>query len=420
MTSNLSEYYKQQVEDNLLHFWEKAVDHQNGGMYTCFNNEGTVLVSKDKYTWSQGRFLWIWSKIASMVENGLLNNEADFYLSHLEKTVRFINKNVFLENGNCAFLLTNLGEKKESVLGKGFDTSFFADCFIALGMASYGKLLKDKGILDKGLALYDRIVQRLEDGSVQSEPYPVPEGFKSHSFSMIMLNVSQEIAEATGELQHQRHQELLNDSVFYMKDVMENFQLRDRRIVEMLPDQKEKKETLLYRHVNPGHTIESMWFVMTTAERTGHQKYIKEAVNIIEKALELGWDDKYGGLLRFVDYSGAEPKGEKTGGLYEKLILETWDTKLWWPHSEALYTTLLAYKMTKAPSMLEWYKKVEDYVFRTFPNKDREIGEWIQIRNRRGEPIDQVVALPVKDPFHILRNMLLIIELLEDDTFNPV
>ena len=40
------------------------------------------------------------------------------------------------------------------------------------------------------------------------------------------------------------------------------------------------------------------------------------------------------------------------------------------------------------------------------------MGEWIQIRDRRGAPVDKVVALPVKDPYHVLRNLLLILELL--------
>ena len=41
------------------------------------------------------------------------------------------------------------------------------------------------------------------------------------------------------------------------------------------------------------------------------------------------------------------------------------------------------------------------------------MGEWIQIRTREGKPQEKVVALPVKDPYHIIRNVILIIELLE-------
>jgi len=30
----------------------------------------------------------------------------------------------------------------------------------------------------------------------------------------------------------------------------------------------------------------------------------------------------------------------------EKAILDSWDTKLWWPHSETLFTSILAFKLT--------------------------------------------------------------------------
>ena len=47
-----------------------------------------------------------------------------------------------------------------------------------------------------------------------------------------------------------------------------------------------------------------------------------------------------------------------------------------------------------------------------FAEDDPEIREWVQIRKRDGSPQDKVVALPVKDPFHITRNLILILELL--------
>jgi N-acylglucosamine 2-epimerase len=86
--------------------------------------------------------------------------------------------------------------------------------------------------------------------------------------------------------------------------------------------------------------------------------------------------------------------------------------KLWWPHSEALYTTLLFYVLTEDEKWLNYYKQMDHYIFNTFPNEDKQIGEWIQIRNREGNPEEKVVALPVKDPFHIIRNFVCIIRLL--------
>jgi N-acylglucosamine 2-epimerase len=96
-----------------------------------------------------------------------------------------------------------------------------------------------------------------------------------------------------------------------------------------------------------------------------------------------------------------------------RLVLDDWASKLWWVHSEALYTTLLLYDRTGDEEFLSWFEKIYQYVFSTFPNPDKEIGEWIQIRTREGKPQEKVVALPVKDPYHITRNVILLIELLE-------
>ena len=41
-----------------------------------------------------------------------------------------------------------------------------------------------------------------------------------------------------------------------------------------------------------------------------------------------------------------------------------------------------------------------------------------KILTREGKPQDKVVALPVKDPYHITRNLLLLVELLYERSNN--
>jgi len=416
VNKKLLHFYKRHVTENLLPFWKNALDVRRGGVYTCFNNGGDRLVSNDKYTWSQGRFLWLWSEVARLAAKGKLDEKQEPYLTHLSKTAAFLEENVFLENGNCAFLLTEEGRKKESIPGEGYDTSLYADCFVALGLGKFAGLTGDIPRFDRTLALYERIRQRIDSGNIRTEPYPVPQGYRAHSIPMIMLNVAQELAAAAGELDHPGEEELLGHSISYMRDVMDNFYRgEDHGVAEMLPDNPSSEgDTLLSRHRNPGHTIESMWFVIHTARQTGHSRYLERAVMAIEKAVDIGWDPDYGGLLRFTDREGGKPCGSKGSSAYEQLIADSWDMKLWWPHSEALYATLLGYTQSGNRRLLQHYEKMEGYVFETFPHPDEKIDEWIQIRDRAGKPIDKIAALPVKDPFHILRNMLLIIDLLED------
>ena len=77
-----------------------------------------------------------------------------------------------------------------------------------------------------------------------------------------------------------------------------------------------------------------------------------------------------------------------------------------------LYLFLKMFFLTGDDEYLSLYKKVEEYTFSTFPSDKNT--EWVQIRNRKGEEDDRVVALPVKDPFHILRDFLKIVMLLEE------
>lgn len=410
------EFYRDHVSRVLLPFWmELAVDQRYGGVFTCFDNAGDALKSTDKYTWSQGRFVWVLSRLASLCDRGIMQGDGAGYLEHASKTVSFLRENAFLENGNCAFLLTQAGEKVESHLGEGFDTSFYADCFVVLGFSEFARVTRDLATLEIALQLYDRIGRRLSTGTVRSEPYPVNPNFKAHSVSMIMLNISQELRNALGSFEHPRTEELNNLGRQYMVEIMETFVDQQGTVREMLPLEPEDgsvADTVLARHVNPGHALECMWFVIDEALVHGCHRYVERATRSIKKAIELGWDEEYGGLLRFVDRDEGPPRGRELADRYEQLVLETWDTKLWWPHSEALYSTLRAQEVTGQQSFRDMYEDVHEYVFRTFPDPNSKLGEWIQIRDRKGEPVEKLVALPVKDPYHALRNALLIIELL--------
>ena len=158
-----------------------------------------------------------------------------------------------------------------------------------------------------------------------------------------------------------------------------------------------------------------MWFQLEASQILGTNQYDDAILNTAKQTLKLGWDSEFGGFYHFIACDGLDTKfgsGDAADEPQLKLVLDDWGSKLWWVHSEALYTTLLLYDKTDDPYFLREFEKIFDYTYRTFPNTDPEIREWIQIRTREGKPQEKVVALPVKDPYHIIRNMVLIIELL--------
>src|SRR5690606_41285759 len=146
---------------------------------------------------------------------------------------------------------------------------------------------------------------------------------------------------------------------------------------------------------------------------TGVQTCALPIGKVVKATINVGWDEEFGGLLRFVMPDGSPPVGPAESSS-EQMILDTWNTKIWWPHSEALYTTALAGLLTGDDEHWRLHEKVWQYTFDTFPNPDKSVGEWINIRDRQGQPLDKVVGLPVKDPFHIIRNLMLLVDVLAD------
>ena len=62
------------------------------------------------------------------------------YLEEAARTAEFLNRHVFLPNGNCAYVLSESGEKIE---GENSDSSIYADCFVLLGFAEYALAARD-------------------------------------------------------------------------------------------------------------------------------------------------------------------------------------------------------------------------------------------------------------------------------------
>ena len=413
---NMKEFYSSHLINDILPFWvNNSIDEIYGGYYTCFDNYGTNIISMDKYTWSQGRMVWVFSKLSQM--SRFSSEERTEYLRLSTLGAEFLMKNCLLENGNCTFMMSREGIPKLQRPGMEYDLSFYADCFVILGLSRHAIASGRSDSFKFAKKVYYSVLYRFENKNLKAEPYPVPKGYKMHGISMILLSIYQEMAAAMRYFKDKESMDVSRKANSCMYEIMDNFISGDYVLHEMIREDGEfVYHTLLGRYVNPGHTIEDMWFIMHQSMETDDYKIIEKAAKVIKKTLEVGWDNEYGGLLLFADCEGGIPEGEIKGIENEKMtnkILLDWSSKLWWPHSEALYSTLLAYSLTGNEEFLDLYRKVEDYTFKTFPNPDKKIGEWIQIRDRRGNPEQKVVALPVKDPFHIARNIILIIELLD-------
>jgi len=427
--NELHEFYQDHLFNVLLPFWMKfGIDHEHGAFFTCFNNKGDTLKSKSKYIWSQGRFLWMLSRLHYAFKDYLDTEEAEGLINAAGKGALFLKKHALLANGKCAWVLDQKGSpiltdrkgnEKKPVEGDEFDSGISADQFLIYGMAEYARAANNPEYFKFSLELFDSVSERLQRGDYKTFPHDAPVGYKTHEKSMIMLETAQELADVAPFFNDPSAHRLTEIAKASMNETIDNFVKRDDKILlEMIKqDNSTAYKEMLGSYVNPGHALEDAWFIMHFAMRISDTEAIHTGAEIVRWMTTLGWDSKYGGLPQFVHKDGGKPKGSITSSnINDHMVMElreNWSNKLWWVHSEALYALILAYENSGDSWFLNTYWQFHDYIFETFPNPDKKIGEWIQIRNRKGKPEDKVVALPVKDPYHITRAFMHLIKSLE-------
>lgn len=400
--------------DDVLAWWlANGPDDRHGGVFTCWSNDGGRMLSRDKYTWSQGRWVWLMARLARAGRLGLVEIDRAACLDRARRTAVLLRDHALLPDGSTAYLLAPDGTPKPSAPGSDLHTSVFADLFTALGFAALAAESGEGtwgGLAEELLA---NAAGRIAAGTARTEPYPIRAGFRGFSLPMILVGVGAEVVDATGSA-------AAADTVLAAVREIEGLFLAGDDIAEMAPAAVGDSDTLLARHRTPGHVLEACWFLLQAGQSLRRRGIAADSplfeaetlTDIARCAAALGWDEDQGGLLRYADRDGGAPRGRRMGDRYEDLVVDTWDTKLWWPHAEALYTLALLHLETGRADLADWHDRLARYTYRVFPAGPG--GEWVQIRDRAGMPLNKTVALPVKDPFHIARALLLMIERLAE------
>lgn len=395
----------------ILPWWESHGVDDMGGVLTCFDNTGH-LVSRDKYTWSQGRWAWLAAELADEARAGRLAVEAEVWAERARRTARFLVRYAVLPDHRTAF---RVGEDNRPIPNPPdglLATSVFADLFVVLGLAGalrYAAGAEADQWEEIALTILATAEESIAARTARTEPYPVPEGFADLAGPMNLLHASSELLRARDSRQARAVRDRARAALLCEE---ESF-LQSGTWWEFRPAPSRGDDTLLARHRTPGHLLELVWMLLHSddqARQRGEDVVtdLDQLARLAGRAVRIGWDDECGGLLRYVDRRGGRPRGPLLSGeptAYEALVAETWDTKLWWVHAEAMYATALLQARGVA-EMAAAAQSIEEYTMTTFP--DAVHGEWLQIRRRDGNPSDMTVALPVKDPLHIARSLILL------------
>lgn len=371
-----AESYKTDLQTNILPFWlTHGLDTVNGGVYTCIDRKGN-LMDPTKSVWFQGRFAYI----CSHAYNHIARNQE--WLDAAKSTLDFIEAHCFDTDGRMFFETTAQGvplRKRRYV---------FSESFAAIAMAEYALASGDKSYAEKALALFKEMRRFLSTPGILEPKYLPTLQAQGHSITMIMINVATCIRQVISDPELDKQ---IDESLFALRNYFmhEEFQA----LLETVGPKGEFLDTLNGRLINPGHCIETAWFLFDVARDCQmDQSIIDTALTILDWSWEWGWDKEYGGIINFRDCKHFPPQD------YSQ------DMKFWWPQTEAIIANLYAYKLTGDEKYLKQHRMVSEWTYAHFP--DHEYGEWYGYLHRDGSLAQPAKGNLFKGPFHIPRMMI--------------
>lgn len=370
-----AEKYKEDLTENIMPFWLKnGLDREHGGIYTCLNRDGS-LMDTTKSVWFQGRFAFT----CSFAYNQVAQNQE--WLDAAKSTLDFIEKYCFDENRRMYFEVTADGTPLR------MRRYVFSESFAAIAMAEYAAATGDAEYARKALAVFKDMRRFLNTPGILEPKYLPTVQSQGHSITMIMINVASCIKKVIEdpELDIQ-----IDESVHALRTYFMHPEFK--ALLETVGPNGEFIDTLSGRTINPGHCIETAWFLFDVAEARGGDKELTDlALTILDWSWDWGWDEQYGGIINFRDCKNLPSQD------YAQ------DMKFWWPQTEAIIATLYAYKLTGNERYLKMHRMISDWTYAHFP--DSEYGEWYGYLHRDGSVAQPAKGNLFKGPFHIPRMM---------------
>lgn len=371
-----AESYKKDLTENIMPFWMKyGLDRENGGVYTCVNRDGS-LMDTTKSVWFQGRFAFICSFAYNNVE------KKQEWLDAAKSTLEFIEKHCFDEQGHMYFSVTAEGKplrKRRYV---------FSETFAAIAMSEYALATGDQHWAKRAIQVFEDTQRFLATPGFLPAKFEADVKLQGHSIVMILINVGSCIRKVVDDLKLTQQ---IDESIEKLKKYFIHPEFKC--LLETVGENGEFIDTNMTRTINPGHCIETSWFIMEEAKLRGWDKPMFDlALQVFDWSWDWGWDKQYGGIINFRDCKNLPSQD------YSQ------DMKFWWPQCETIIASLYAYLGTGDEKYLYRHERISEWTYAHFP--DAEYGEWYGYLHRDGTVAQPAKGNLYKGPFHIPRMMI--------------
>ena len=387
----LARFYRKHLLEDVMPFWEKrTADTECGGYLTCFDRIGNVT-DEEKYIWFQGRQLWMFAALYNRVEQRsdwleLARIGRDFIVAH-----------AYAGDGRWNYQVDRQGGFRRGTI------SIATDYFVLSGLSEYAVATGSDEDFAMIRETYRAIEQAVHDPGFKDIFHSTwSPRFKRHGIHMMGVHVAGLAGQVLGD---ERTRPFIDHCLMQVLSV---FAHDDRQmLLESVAPDGSFVDDDEGRVLNPGHALESMWFCMEEGRKRRDHAIIDRAVQIANWTYLLGHDTECGGIFSFLDANGKQP----TQTDWHKQTQVSWDDKVWWVHSEALYALALAAVGTDSRVFWDRFVALHEWCQDHF--YDAEYGEWYPELYRDGRPKKTDKGTLWKAAYHLPRALMYLAVLFE-------
>jgi mannose 2-epimerase len=396
----------QHLTTELLPFWEnRCVDKENGGFVTHFDNEGNDSGEDEKSLIAQSRNLYTFSaahragygegRYAEVARHGV-----DFMIEKMWDN----------ENGGFYWLMDRKGNVKideKIIYGHSFAIYSLAEYTLATGDPrglEYAEKVFDLIQVHGADTYYGGYFEMFTRNWELKGPGSAGGDRKTLDAHMHLMEAFTTLYEASQKQVHRRKLveiiELLVNKIMHPQyrtgipqfwaDWSVAPQIKFDIIWGWDRFSEDGFKSAAEDNTSYGHNVEFAWLLMHALDIAGipYSEYNEQLLASFNHAVDNGIDWEFGGV--FVE-------GSHAGEVYDR-------EKEFWQQAEVIIGLLDAYRIYGDEKYLKAYDATHRFVFDKMIH--REVGEWLPLLTRQGEPIWKHMSHSWKINYHTVRSMV--------------
>lgn len=369
--------FLRELDERILPFWMKLLDHDNGGFYGTVDIQLNVHPESPKGGVISARHLWSFSRAY------LLMKEKP-YLQAAEHAYHFLKTKLWdMANGGIYWLVDYTGAPLNS------SKHIYAQSFALYGLSEYVKASNNHEALKLAISIFHMIEEKCfshEDDGYYEE-FTIDWRLKDNELlnegrgTIFTTNSHLHLLEAYTNLYEIWPDSFLLKKIEFLLDVFyTKIYDKEKHYCHVAFD---RNWTTLKDTFSFGHDIETSWLLTETLEITKLKR-----LDILEMNKQ---------IARKVANEGIANDGSLLDARINGIVHPT---RVWWAQAEAVIGFYNAYQLTNEEKYLTHSKNVWKYI-KQFVHDPRPGGEWYSRIDEEGKPISSILSDKYMTPEHI-------------------